>query len=81
MPHYLLLGAGSSRNWGGPLSEEITGSLLAELYDDATLVSALRQGPFEDAFRGFSPTGAVDQVSDDLKTRLAEFFPGSTKRS
>lgn len=51
MPHYLLLGAGFTRNWGGPLSEEINGSLLGELYDDAELARALRDGPFEDAFR------------------------------
>ena len=46
MPHYLLLGAGFSRNWGA-LSEEITGSLLSELHDDAELARTLRQGPFE----------------------------------
>lgn len=56
MPHFALLGAGFSRNWGGPLSEEMTGSLLSELHDDAALVKALRQGPFEDAFQGFAPT-------------------------
>ena len=32
MGRYLLIGAGFSRNWGGPLSEEITGSLLGELH-------------------------------------------------
>ena len=74
MPHYLLLGAGFSRNWGGPLSEEITGSLLAELYDDATLVSALRQGPFEDAFRGFSPTGAVDLSQRRFEDAISGVF-------
>jgi hypothetical protein len=31
MGQYLLIGAGFSRNWGGPLSDEITGSLLGEL--------------------------------------------------
>ena len=54
MPHYLLIGAGFSLNWGDPLSEEITGSLLGELHDDAELANALRQGPFEDAFQGFA---------------------------
>lgn len=37
MAHYLLIGAGFTRNWGGPLSEEITGSLLGELHDDPKL--------------------------------------------
>ena len=63
-----------SRNWGGPLSEEITGSLLAELYDDATLVSALRQGPFEDAFRGFSPTGAVNSSQRRFEDAISGVF-------
>jgi hypothetical protein len=59
MGSYLLIGAGFSRNWGGPLSEEITGSLLGELHDDLDIVNALRRGPFEDVFQGFqSPTAA-----------------------
>ena len=64
MPHYLLLGAGFTRNWGGPLSEEITGSLLGELHDDAELAGALRDGPFEDAFQGFATaTGPAEVVA------------------
>ncbi len=64
MPHYLLLGAGFTRNWGGPLSEEINGSLLGELYDDAELARALRDGPFEDAFQGFAPaTGPAEIIA------------------
>lgn len=60
----MLIGAGFSRNWGGPLSEEITGSLLGELHDDAHLANALRQGPFEDAFQGFTPvTGSPDATA------------------
>ena len=51
MGYILLLGAGFSRNWGAPLANEITGSLLGELHDDAVLVQRLRSGPFEDAFR------------------------------
>ena len=62
MPHYLLIGAGFSRNWDGPLSEEITGSLLGELSDDAELAAALRQGPFEDAFPGFTPATGSSQA-------------------
>jgi hypothetical protein len=54
MPHILLIGAGFSRNWDGPLSEEITGSLLGDLGDDREIANALRSGPFEDAFQGFS---------------------------
>jgi hypothetical protein len=52
---YLLLGAGFTRNWGGPLSEEITGALLGDLHDDLGIAAALRRGPFEDAFQGFQP--------------------------
>jgi hypothetical protein len=64
MPHYLLIGAGFSRNWGGPLSEEITGSLLGEFHDDVELASVLRRGPFEDAFQGFGPaTGPPEAVT------------------
>jgi hypothetical protein len=63
MPHYhLLLGAGFSRNWGGSLSEEITGSLLGELQDQPELSRALRQGPFEDAFQGFVPAPGPPQT-------------------
>src|SRR5215471_20739588 len=51
--YYLVIGAGFSRNWGGPLSDEVTGSLLGELRDDAVIAAALRRGPFEDAFAGF----------------------------
>jgi len=47
MGYYLLIGAGFSRNWSGPLSEEITGSLLGELHDDSKIANALRRGPFE----------------------------------
>src|SRR6266481_3058476 len=64
MGHYLLIGAGFSRNWGGPLSEEITGSLLGELHDDTELAGALRRGPFEDAFQGFGPaTGSPEGIA------------------
>jgi hypothetical protein len=64
MPHILLIGAGFSRNWDGPLSEEITGSLLGDLGDDREIANALRSGPFEDAFQGFSkPSGAEGVVA------------------
>jgi hypothetical protein len=57
MGHYLLIGAGFSRNWGSPLSDEVTGSLLGDLHDDEQIVAALRRGPFEEAFQGFgTPT-------------------------
>jgi hypothetical protein len=81
MGHYLLVGAGFSRNWGGPLSEEITGSLLGELYDDAVIAKALRRGPFEDAFVGFhsaAPAGAsqirFQKAVIDLFSRLKKSF-------
>jgi hypothetical protein len=69
MSHFLLIGAGFTRNWGGPLSDEITGSLLGELHDDPDLEAALRRGPFEDAFAGFQ--APVD--SSDAATRLRRF--------
>jgi hypothetical protein len=62
MPHYLLVGAGFSRNCGGPLSDEITGSLLGDLHDDPKLSAALRRGPFEDAFQGFRPATGPSEV-------------------
>jgi hypothetical protein len=68
MPHYLLVGAGFSRNWGGPLSEEITGSLLGDLHDDPKLAAALRHGPFEDAFQGFGPaTGSPETIASQRR--------------
>lgn len=81
MGHYLLIGASFSRNWGGPLSDEITGSLLAELHDDAVIANALRRGPFEDAFVGFhsaAPAGAsqtrFQKAVIDLFSRLNKSF-------
>lgn len=72
MPHYLLIGAGFTHNWGGPLSEEITGSLLGELHDDAELAKALRDGPFEDAFQGFVPaTGSADTIARQRRFQTA----------
>lgn len=66
MAHYLLIGAGFTRNWGGPLSEEITGSLLGELHDDPELVAALRKGPFEEAFQGFIPPTSTGPIAERL---------------
>jgi hypothetical protein len=57
---------------GGPLSEEITGSLLGELHDDAELADALPQGPFEDAFQGFGPAaGSPDVVARQRRFQAA----------
>jgi hypothetical protein len=66
MGRYLLIGAGFSRNWGGPLSEEITGSLLGELHDDLEIANALRRGPFEDAFQGFQPPSTAHSADAKL---------------
>jgi hypothetical protein len=52
MPHYLLIGAGFSRNWGGPLSDEITGSLLGDMHDDPGLCCGVV--PSRTPFRDFS---------------------------
>jgi hypothetical protein len=67
MGHILLLGAGFSRNWGAPLANEITGSLLGELHDDAVLAERLRNGPFEDAFAGFQRPSGDDENSKRLR--------------
>jgi len=80
MGRYLLIGAGFSRNWGGPLSEEITGSLLGELHDDLEIANALRRGPFEEAFQGFQPHPAdaklirFQNAVSDLFSRLNKSF-------
>jgi hypothetical protein len=57
----LLLGAGFSRNWGAPLSEEIDGSLLSDLYDDEVLAKKLNNRPFEELFSGFSAPSGIDE--------------------
>jgi hypothetical protein len=77
MGHYLLIGAGFSCNWGGPLSDEVTGSLLGELHDDAAIATALRRGPFEDAFAGFQPPTIADPASKARLTPLSECGYGS----
>ena len=61
MPHFLLVGAGFTRNWGGPLSDELTGSLLGDLHDDPDLARVLRKGPFEAAFQGFQRPASDSQ--------------------
>ena len=72
MGHYLLIGAGFSRNWGGPLSDEITGSLLGDLHDDKQIVAALRRGPFEEAFQGFgTPTAGGFEAARLLRFQNA----------
>ena len=67
MGRILLLGAGFSRNWGAPLANEVTGSLLGELHDDAALARRLRSGPFEDAFAGFQRPRGDDENSRRLR--------------
>jgi hypothetical protein len=67
MSYILLLGAGFSRNWGAPLANEITGSLLGELHEDAVLAQRLRSGPFEDAFVGFQRPRGDDENSTRLR--------------
>jgi hypothetical protein len=67
MPHYLLVGAGFTRNWDGPLSDEITGSLLGELSDYPEIAAALRSGPFEDVFQGFQQPTVTGSAAAGLK--------------
>lgn len=67
MGHVLLLGAGFSRNWGAPLANEVTGSLLGQLHDDPVLAQRLRSGPFEDAFAGFQRPRGDDENSRRLR--------------
>jgi len=66
MSHYLLIGAGFTHNWGGPLSDEIAGSLLGDLHDDPEISSALRRGPFEDAFAGFQTPAVTGEAAERL---------------
>jgi hypothetical protein len=67
MSHFLLIGAGFTRNWGGPLSDEVTGSLLGDLHDDVELAAALRRGPFEDAFKGFQRPAGSAKISESQR--------------
>ena len=85
MPHYLLTGAGFTRNWGGPLSSEVGGSLLGDLQDYPELTAILRKQPFEDAFQGFASgnkqTAAQKAFQDavvNLFTRLNKALLGAT---
>jgi hypothetical protein len=49
MPHtILLLGAGSSRNWGGLLASQVSSDLMARLQGDAQLTRMLNRTNFED---------------------------------
>ena len=66
MPHYLLTGAGFTRNWGGPLSSEVGGSLLGDLQNYPELTTILRKQPFENAFQGF--------VSGNKRTAAQQAF-------
>ena len=70
--HYLLIGAGFTRNWGGPLSEEVTGSLLGDLHDDPELSAILRKEPLESAFPGFQKPAKVSERR--LQEAVTELF-------
>ena len=73
MPHYLLTGAGFTRNWGGPLSSEVNGSLLGDLQEFPALVEKLRKEPFEYVFQGFTHSGKrtpEQQAFQDAVVRL-----------
>src|SRR5262245_18120113 len=73
MPHYLLIGAGFTRNWGGPLSEEVTGSLLGDLHDDRELAAKLRKEPFESVFAGF-PKGDLPTSQRRFQDAVVNMF-------
>jgi hypothetical protein len=45
----LLLGAGFSKNWNGPLATEVTAQLMSRLQNDAYLRDLLHKRNFEDA--------------------------------
>ena len=45
----LLLGAGFSKNWNGPLATEVTAHLISLLQGDAYLCDLLHRTNFEDA--------------------------------
>jgi hypothetical protein len=44
----LLLGAGFSKNWNGPLATEVTAHLMSRLQDDASVCDLLNKMNFED---------------------------------
>ena len=45
----LLLAAGFSKNWNGPLANEVTQHLMSRLQDDASLRDLLHEKNFDDA--------------------------------
>jgi SIR2-like domain len=67
--NYLLLGAGFTKNWGGPLANEVAGNLLTELRDDPVIADALRNKPFEEAFADFG-AGPAQGAAGDRHRRL-----------
>jgi len=44
----LLLGAGFSKNWNGPLATEVTAHLMSRLQDEASVCDLLNKMNFED---------------------------------
>ena len=74
MPHYLLTGAGFTRNWGGPLSSEVAGSLLNELQNYPELTARLRKEPFEYAFQGFTSSSKKSAAQQALQDAVVGLF-------
>lgn len=60
----LLLGAGFSKNWNGLIASEVTNDLMAQLQNDAHLLSLLHTMNFEDVLASLQ--------SDYLRSRAAE---------
>lgn len=84
MPHYLLTGAGFSRNWGGWLADEAFEYLLTRPELDASLRNLLweakAKGGFETALAGLQiaykqqPTAITKQQLDSLTTAIIAMF-------
>jgi hypothetical protein len=70
--HVLLLGAGFSSNWGGPLAAEVANSLLQEVGGDAHLQALLREHSknFENALSEVQRQYLHASSSADSKQRL-----------
>ena len=72
MSHFLLLGAGFSRNWDGWLASEIGSDLAGRLADDALFSSLLAAKSFEDALSTVQLQYKTTP-NDQTKARLDKF--------
>jgi enoyl-[acyl-carrier-protein] reductase (NADH) len=76
MGNYLLIGAGFNRNWGGPLSEKIAGSLLGDLHLMRWRSASREAGLNALAFTG----GAFGGITDGVQVNSVLPGPVTTAR-